>query len=104
MVLLDKVLRLVYNSLIQSHLNYCKYETGYLNYWVFELLFLFKRLCKLSVHCSKNVYALSKIDFYVSYFYDKETGELPSHTKAIFSRNELLTVHIEKEKAKSCKG
>ena len=30
---------------------------------------------------------------YVNYFYNKETGELLNHTKLIFERNELQTVH-----------
>ena len=30
---------------------------------------------------------------YVNYFYDKKTGKLPSHTKHIFYRNKILTIH-----------
>ena len=30
---------------------------------------------------------------FVNFFFDKETGALPCHTKHIFKRNEFLTVH-----------
>ena len=30
---------------------------------------------------------------FVNYFYKKDTGELPAHTKNIFSENEFLTIH-----------
>ena len=30
---------------------------------------------------------------YVNYFYNQSTGELPGHTKSIFSKQKILTVH-----------
>ena len=30
---------------------------------------------------------------FVNYFYKKDTGELPAHTKNIFAENEFLTIH-----------
>ena len=29
----------------------------------------------------------------VNYYYDKETGEIPCHTKEIFRKNGLLSIH-----------
>ena len=78
----DKVLRLVYNSFIQSHLNYCSCIWGLGSKASINSIFIAQ---KKSIRAIENGY--------INYFYNKDTGELPSHTKDIFSRNQMLTVH-----------
>ena len=76
------VLRMVYNSFIQSHLNYCSCIWGLGSKGSVKSIFIAQ---KKSVRAIENGF--------VNYFYNKETGELPSHTKDIFNRNQMLTVH-----------
>lgn len=78
----EKVLKLVYNSLIQSHLNYCSNIWGLGSKSSIEKIF---RAQKKAIRTVENKFN--------NCFYNKETGELPCHTKEIFSRNKLLTVH-----------
>ena len=78
----ESVLKTVYNSFIQSHLNYCS------NIWGLG--------SKSSIN--KNFTAQKKAvraigNKYNNYFYNSETGELPCHTKEIFSKYNFLTVH-----------
>ena len=73
---------MVYNSFIQSHLNYCSCIWGLGSKGSVKSIFIAQ---KKSVRAIENGF--------VNYFYNKETGELPSHTKDIFNRNQMLTVH-----------
>ena len=78
----NKVLKMIYNSFIQSHLNYCSCIWGLGSKASIKCIFIAQ---KKAIRAIENGF--------VNYFYNKETGELPTHTKAIFKRNELLTVH-----------
>ena len=78
----ENVLKLVYNSLIQSHLNYCSNVWGLGSKSSLDKIF---RSQKKAVRAVENKFN--------NCFYNKETGELPCHTKEIFARNKLLTVH-----------
>ena len=80
----NNVLKTVYNSFVQPHLNYCSSVWGLGS--------------KSSINKCKNFTAQKKavraIDInFNNYFYNNETGELPCHTKEIFARNNLLTIH-----------
>ena len=72
----------LYYSFFQSHLNYCSSVWGLRSKNSVEPLF---RAQKKAVRAIENRFN--------NYFYNKETGECPCHTKEIFTRNKLLTVH-----------
>ena len=76
------VLKLLYNSFIQSHLNYCSTVWG---------LGSKNSLNKLFVSQKKAIRAIGNT--YNNYFFDADTQETPCHTKIIFTQNEFLTVH-----------
>ena len=78
----NKVLRLVYNSLIQSHLNYCS------NIWG---LGAESSLNSIFISQKKAIRAVE--NGFNNCFYNKDTGELPCHTKPIFARNHFLTIY-----------
>ena len=78
----DNVLKTVYNSLIQSHLNYCSNVWGLGSKSSINRIFTAQ---KKAVRASENKFNNG--------FYNSETGELPCHTKEIFTRNKFLTVH-----------
>ena len=78
----ESVLRNLYNSFIQSHLNYCSSVWG---------LGTKSSLNKLFTSQKKSVRAIE--NRYNNCYYNPDTGELPCHTKDIFSRNNILTVH-----------
>ena len=78
----NKVLRLVYNSLIQSHINYCS------NVWGLGAK---STLNSIFVSQKKAIRAVE--NRFNNCFYNKDTGELPCHTKHIFARNKLLTIY-----------
>ena len=78
----NNILKLVYNSLIQSHLNYCSSVWG---------LGSKASLNQIFVAQKKAIRAIE--NGFVNYFYDKKTGKMPSHTKHIFYKNKILTIH-----------
>ena len=78
----ESVLKILYNSFIQSHINYCSSVWGLRSKNSVEVLFRAQK---------KAVRAMEKR--FNNCFYNKETGELPCHTKEIFERNKVLTVH-----------
>ena len=78
----ENILKLVYNSLIQSHLNYCSNVWGLGSKASLATIF---RSQKKAIRAIENKYNNA--------FYNKETGELPCHTKEIFARNKLLTIY-----------
>ena len=78
----DSVLKTLYNSFIQSNLNYCSTVWGLRSKNSVEPLF---RAQKKAIRTVENRYNL--------FFYNKDTGECPCHTKEIFERNDFLTVH-----------
>ena len=76
------VLRLVYNSLIQSHLYYCSNVWGLGSKSSIDRLFSSQKKAVRAIGNNFN-----------NCFYNPDTGELPCHTKNSFSRDSLLTVH-----------
>ena len=73
------VIKTLYNSFIQSHLVYCS------NVWGLGS----KRSVERIFTAQKRAIRGVKQGF-VNYFYKKDTGELPAHTKNIFAENEYL--------------
>ena len=78
----ENVLKIVYNSLIQSHLNYCSNVWGLGSKSSINKIFTAQKKAVRAVENKFN-----------NCFYNSETGELPCHTKEIFNRNNLLTIH-----------
>ena len=78
----ESVLKTLYNSFIQSHLNYCSSIWGLGTKSSLSNIFL---LQKKAVRAIENRFN--------NFFYNPETGELPCHTKENFVRNCILTVH-----------
>ena len=78
----DKVLKTVYNSFVQSHLNYCSNVWGLGSKSSINKIFTAQKKAVRAIENNFN-----------NYFYNKETGELPCHTKEIFARNNFLTIH-----------
>ena len=77
-----KTLKMLYNSFIQSHLNYCSTVWGLKSNNSLNALF---RAQKKAIRATDEKFQ--------NYFYDKNTGKTPSHTKEIFNRLKLLTVY-----------
>ena len=78
----DTTLRTIFHSFIQSHLNYCSSVWG---------LGSKNSVSKIFISQKKAIRTLdSKFN---NYFYNKDTGCLPSHTKEIFNQNNILTIH-----------
>ena len=78
----NRVLKLVYNSHVQSHLNYCSNVWGLGSKNSINSIFIAQKKAIRSIE-----------NGYVNYFYNKETGEIPCHTKEIFHKNGLLSIH-----------
>ena len=78
----ESVLKNLYNSFIQSHLNYCSSVWG---------LGTKSSLNNIFISQKKAVRAIE--NRFNNFFYNPETGDLPCHTKEIFTRNNILTVH-----------
>ena len=77
----SKILQLIYNSFIQSHLYYCAtvWGTGSLN--------------SIQSVFSAQKKGIRAADYkFHQYFYDKNTGSAPTHTKEIFNRLEILAL------------
>ena len=78
----DKTLKMLYNSFIQSHLNYCSSVWGLGSHNSTSKLFSSQ---KKAIRAMENKYN--------NYFYDKDIETSPCHTKEIFNCNKILTVH-----------
>ena len=78
----NSTLKLLYNSFINSHLNYCSSVWG---------LGSKNSTAKLFIAQKKATRALD--NNYNNYFYDKTTGAHPCHTKEIFNHNDILTIN-----------
>ena len=76
------VLKTLYTSFIQSHLNYCTILWG---------LGCKSSLNSVFVAQKKAIRVISP--GYVRYWYDKNTAQTPSHTKKLFSELELPNVY-----------
>ena len=76
------VIKLLYNSFIQSHLNYCSTVWG---------LGSKNSLNKLFISQKKAIRAIG--NNYNNYFFNNVAQETPCHTKNIFTQNGFLTVH-----------
>lgn len=71
---------LTFNSLVQSHLNYCSLVWGSTNRNKIEQLFTTQK---------KAIRAI--MPGYINYFYND--GNTPTHTKEFFIEHDILTVH-----------
>ena len=78
----DSVLKMIYNSFIQSHMNYCSSVWGLGSNNSISKLFIAQKKAIRAIENKFNVF-----------FYDKTTGNTPCHTKSIFNRNKVLTIH-----------
>ena len=78
----ESVLRTLYNSFVQSNLNYCSTVWGLKSKHSVEKVF---RVQKKAIRAIENRFN--------NFFYNKETKETACHTKDIFARNKLLSVH-----------
>ena len=77
-----KTLRTLYSSFIQSHLSYCSTVWG------------LRSKNSLSALFRAQKKAIRATDYkFQNYFYDKKTGKTASHTKEIFNRLRLMTIH-----------
>jgi len=76
------ILKNLFFSFIHSHLYFCPSIWG---------LGSQNSLSRIFSAQKKAIRAISP--GYVNYFYNKETGEIPSHTKHTFNENGILTVH-----------
>ena len=81
-ILPQKVLKTLYHCFIQSHLNYCSIIWGLGSKSKIEALFVAQK---------RAIRAL--IPGFANYFYNKDTGNKPHHTKKTFCDNEIMTVH-----------
>jgi len=76
------ILQTLYFSFVQSHLCFCPAVWG---------LGSVNSLSKIFSAQKKAVRGITR--GYSNYYYDKDTGELPSHTKNTFNELGILTVH-----------
>ena len=77
----NSTLKTIFNSFIQSHLNYCSVVWGLQSQNSLTALFAAQ---KKAIRTTDNQFH--------NYFYDKNTGNTPSHTKDIYNRLNLLTL------------
>ena len=78
----DATLKTIFHSFIQSHLNYCSIVWGFGTK---------NSISKLFVGQKKAIRAIE--NKYNNYFYNKDTGCTPCHTKNIFNGHGILTIH-----------
>ena len=78
----NATLKMLYNSFVHSHLNYCSSVWG---------LGSKNSLSKLFISQKKAIRAIG--NKFNSYFYNKDTDTPPCHTKSIFNANDILTVY-----------
>ena len=77
-----RVIKLLYNSFIQSNLYYCSTIWGLGPKSSLEKIF----------SAQKKAMRLTSTE-YINYYYNTDTGELPGHTKPIFNEHKILTIH-----------
>ena len=77
-----KTMLTLYYSFIQSHMIYCSVIWGLGSKHSLKSLFT----------CQKKAIR-TLMPGYVTYYYDKETEEIPTHTKAMFNKLKILTIH-----------
>ena len=77
----NSALKMIYNSFVQSHLHYCSTVWGLQSKNALSALFSAQ---KKAIRATDNKFH--------NYFYDKNTGNIPSHTKNIYKRLNLLTL------------
>ena len=77
----DTTLKTIYNSFVQSHLNYCSTVWGMGSENSLKKLFSAQ---KKAIRGADNKFN--------NYFYDESTGESPCHTKEIFDRLNILAL------------
>ena len=77
----NSVLKCLYNSFIQSHLNYCSTVWGLGTKNSINKLFVAQKKAVRAIENGNNMY------------FDPVTKETPCHTKQIFERNKILTIH-----------
>ena len=78
----QSVILTLYYSFIQSHLCYCPSIWGLGSQASLNSIF---KSQKKSIRVVENNFT--------NYFYNPDTGEFPTHTKPIFTKHKLLTVH-----------
>ena len=78
----QKILRTLYFSFIQSHLCFCPSVWG-----------LGSRNSLVKIFSAQKKAIRGIIAGYSNYYYNNDTGEIPTHTKTIFNKYEILTVH-----------
>ena len=81
-ILPQKIMKTLYHSFIQSHLNYCCIIWGLGPKAKIQSLFVAQKKAMRTL-----------IPGFANYFYNKDTGEKPRHTKKAFTDNEIMTVH-----------
>ena len=77
-----QVLKTLYHSFIQSHLNHCPLVWGLGNKCTLTPLFTAQKRAIRTL-----------IPGFANYFYNKKTGEHPHHTKQVFAQHNIPTVH-----------
>ena len=75
----QSIILTLYYSFVQSHLCYCPMLWGLGSNSSLKQIFAAQK---------KSIRAIEQN--YVNYFYDQSTGELPGHTKAIFSKYKIF--------------
>ena len=78
----QSILKNLYDSFVQSHLNYCTSVWGLGSKSSLQPLFIAQKKAIRAMEYGYN-----------NCFYKSSTGELPCHTKEIFKRNKILTIH-----------
>lgn len=77
-----KVRLQIFQSFVQSHLNYCSLIWGFAAKSLIDSLF-----------CKQKQGIRAVMPGFVNYFYNGQNESLPQHTKKFFSEHEILTVH-----------
>ena len=77
----NSALKMIFNSFVQSHLYYCSTVWGLKSKNSLNALFAAQ---KKAIRATDNKFH--------NYFYDKNTGNIPAHTKDIYKRLNLLTL------------
>ena len=78
----QSILKTLYDSFVQSHLNYCSSVWGLGSKSSLQPLFVAQKKAVRALGGGHN-----------NSFYNSATGELPCHTKYIFNKNKILTIH-----------
>ena len=76
------VLKTLYHCFVQSHLNHCPLIWGLGNKSTLTPLFTAQKRAIRTL-----------IPGFANYYYNKDTGEHPHHTKSVFAQNNIPTIH-----------